>query len=259
MSRKFVCVRIETFENKESESLVKRVLGGQLANTAFAILNPDGTSKLTPGSRSPGMSLANKRTDTTGKDNKEIIRKLNRIAGDFESVGEMSEAILQDFHSLRQALNCASADQRLLVVINADDSERESIQSTLQNVFTNESVMGKFHLNFLNAETDQNWQEVLSGTEEGAGIMLVRSGQFGVDGEVLARVAIDAGEDKIKAALLEANQEFASVEVRKDYDQHVRAGRRDGVEFENEIPTNGSDGTSGRRGKRQRKRGRDRD
>jgi len=48
-SRKFVCIRIETYENKKSEAMVRKLLGGKFANTAFAIFNPTGTQQLSRG------------------------------------------------------------------------------------------------------------------------------------------------------------------------------------------------------------------
>ena len=237
-SRKFVCVRIETFENKESEQLVKKVLNGRLANTAFVIFNPSGTKTLTRSGRGPQMAMAGSRTDTSGKQNTSILASMNRIAKQFKS--KSSSAELQDFHSLRQALNCASADQRLLVVVNGAKSELATTKKTLKSVFADEEVIGKYHLNFLDPKTDRNWTKVLNGEKKEPGIMVVRSSQFGLEGQVIEQLKLDAGKETIVAALSKANTQFAKQEVRKNYEQHVQAGRRKGIEFENEISREGA-------------------
>lgn len=254
-SRDFVCIRIETYENKQSEELVKRI-NGRLANTAFAILNPDGSRMLTRGSRSPSMSMSNNRgkTDTTGSENSEIISKMMQISNRFASKGDSSEAELQDFHSLRQALNCASADQRLLVFVNASDDQRDQVTPTLKRVFADEEIIGKFHIDFVNDETDQGWNRILQGSKNKPSIVVVRSGKFGLDGQAVEQLPIDASEEAMKDALLKANAQFAKVEVRKEYESHVRDGRRQRINFENEIPRQGSDGTGGKQGRQRTRR-----
>ena len=97
------------------------------------------------------------------------------------------------------------------------------------------------------------------------GILIVRSGQFGLDGTVVDRLGLDASSDQIKDALLNANQRFSTVEKRKDYQSHVQAGRRQGIKYESVIPygeDRDGDGEIDRRGssrgQRGGRRGRDR-
>ena len=48
-SRKFVCVRLQTYENSAERSLLKTIFVGrsrELENTTFSIMNPDGTRNL---------------------------------------------------------------------------------------------------------------------------------------------------------------------------------------------------------------------
>jgi len=52
-SRDFVCIRVETYESKRSEAMVRQLLRGKFENTSMAIFNPDGTEQLTRGARSP--------------------------------------------------------------------------------------------------------------------------------------------------------------------------------------------------------------
>ncbi len=253
-SRKFVCVRLETYENLESEELVKRI-NGRLANTAFAILSPDGQEMLTPGGRSPSRALSDNggKTDTTGSENEELIDKMVRIVDRYEPQASDSASELQDFHSLRQALNCASADQRLLVFVNAP-YDSESVQQKLKTVFADEQVLGKFHLNFADPAVDAEWASVVEGAKDSPSIFVIQSGKFGIDGKVLEQVAIDSETDAIKATLLKANEQFATVEKRKDYESHVREGRRKRIHFENEIPLQGTDGNGGRSNRSRSKR-----
>src|SRR5947209_3773331 len=55
-SRRFVCIRLATYENAEEGSLLKslvRTRSGELENSVFAILAPDGQRRLIRAARSP--------------------------------------------------------------------------------------------------------------------------------------------------------------------------------------------------------------
>ena len=244
-----MCVRIETFENKESEQLVRKVLNGNYANTSFAIFNPQGTRMLTRGGRSPSMAMSadRGRTDPSGRENAELIGKLNQISRQYRQTADTKTAELQDFNSLRQALNCASADQRLLIFVNCPKQQRDVVESKLKSIFSDKEIVGKFHLNFFNEKTDSEWARVIEGAKNKPSIVVVRSGQFGLEGRALKQLALDAADAKIKEALLEANEYFAKVEKRKNYEEHVQAGRRQRVYFENEISRKGTSDGGNRR------------
>ena len=186
------------------------------------------------------MVQGRSRTDTSGSQNETIIDQMERIASRYTPRQDGPAAGLQDFHSLRQALNCASADQRPLVVVQSKTADRASVEEKLRSLFGDDDVIGKFHLDFLDPRVDRRWEAMIDGAENDTGILVVRSSQFGLDGKVLRQVPLDADTATIKQALLEANQEFAQVEVRKNYGQHVQAGRRQRIQFENEISNEGA-------------------
>ena len=231
-SRDFVCIRIETYENKESEKIVRSLLNGRFANTAFCIFDPQGKKKLTSAGRGPNL-LAGRRGEDD--DVASVVRRMNKIASRYPRSADLSKAVLQDFHSFRQALNVASADQRLLVFVNADENERLPAIENLQQVFSDEEFIGKFHLDFLN-EGDKRWYKTIKSGGKEPGIFVIRSGTFGVDGSALDRLDLNASADEIRKSMVTASKQFSSDEKRKTYLDHVRQGRRNRIYFENEIP-----------------------
>ena len=90
-------------------------------------------------------------------------------------------------------------------------------------------------MDFLDDE-DTDWHKTIKSVEKEPGIMVIRSGKFGVDGTAVDRLKLDSSADEIRQSLLAANKQFASVEKRKSYSAHVQQGRRKGIYFENEIP-----------------------
>ena len=216
--------------------MVRELLNGALANTAFCVFDPKGEKRLSRTGRGPAMGLSSKRGPNRRTGDDAVIEKMHEIASKYKPTGEDSETILQDFHSFRQALNVASADQRLLVFVNAEEKEARKVSSELQNVFSDEDIVGKFHLNFLNQSKDKNWSKAIKGASKKEGIAIIKAGTFGLEGQLVELLPLSNDAKKIKTALLAANEKFAANEKRKNYSSHVRAGKRKGVFFENEIP-----------------------
>ena len=200
------------------------------------------------------MIRGRSRTDTSGAQNGQIVAQMNQIARQYRPTGNLSGAVLQDFNSLRQALNCASADQRLLVFVNVPHSDRADVEQIIQAVFADKDVIGKFHLDFTDYPTDRGWTKVIHGAEAKPSIMVIRPSQFGLDGRVGAQLALSANLETIRSSLLKSNEYFAKVEKRKDYEEHVQAGKRQRIFFENEISRRGSEDTGGKAARRPRRR-----
>jgi len=148
---------------------------------------------------------------------------------------DLAAASVQDFHSLKQSLNVASADQRLLVWVVDNESTHLEVKERLKKVMNDVDVVGRFHVDFVSAG-DQGWAEVVSGEVAKEGLFVIRAGEFGVDGDVMQELPLGAGMKVIRKALLETNERYAKLEKRKVYGEHVLKGRREGVSFENVMP-----------------------
>ena len=182
---------------------------------------------------------------------------MKRIASEYQPKSD-GAAELQDFLSFRQALNVASADQRLLVFVNADKAAVEKLSPTLKKLFADKDIIGRFHLDFVSKE-DAEWGKVIAGAPSEPAINVIRAGKFGLDGTAVSSLSLDTSLEDLKTGLLAENKKFSEVESRKDYAGHVRAGRRQGIKYETEIPygeDRDGDGQIDQRGKRNGKRGR---
>jgi len=160
---------------------------------------------------------------------------MNRIALQFRP-NSRGNPLLQDFDTLRLALNVASADQRLLVVVNAPQRSFAKQEGKFRSVFADKDIIGKFHMDILDPKADAGWAKVISRASSKPGVMLVYASKFGLDGRVVAQLGLADSEKTIKRTLLKLNQQFSQAEERKDYATHVREGRRSGIDFENAIP-----------------------
>lgn len=237
-SRDFVCVRLETFENKEHEQLVRKILHGRFANTAFCVLAPDGEEMLTRSSRGPSSVLGSTGRGPAAESGstEDVIEEMEAIAKQFRPRGDAEEAVLQNFHTFRQALNVAAGDQRLLVFVAANESGQADLQESLKPVFNSDEVIGKFHLDFANLEKDKDWSKAISGAGSKPGIFVIQADSFGQEGKLVANYPLTTDVAQMTSSLLAENTKFAENEERKIYSDHVIEGRRKDIYFENEIP-----------------------
>lgn len=238
-SRDFVCVRLESYENKEYHDMVRSFLNGRFENTAFCVLAPDGKTRLSGTGRSPNQGLGGRRGprgNPGGKNDTIVIEAMERIAKKYRVKGDADEAVVQDFHTFRQGLNVASADQRLLLLVVAPQQSREELRRSLRPVMADEEVIGRFHVDFAAAKGDTQWADAVSGEKSKSGLFVIQSDAFGMEGQVLAQLPLEAENGEIKEALLKANTAYAKSEKRKVYSEHVSQGRREQVYFENEMP-----------------------
>ena len=154
------------------------------------------------------------------------------IAKKYPAKASEKDAIVQDFHSVRQALNVASADQRVLVIAHGSKKQLDPLRQSLKAVANDNRVVGRFHFDF--DKTDK-WQKAVNGLKHEAGIALIRPSEFGMKGTVMAHLPLSAPKADIVKSLLTANASFAKTTKKKVYSQHVDKGQRQGIYFKGAV------------------------
>lgn len=220
--------------------MVREFLNGRFENTAFCILSPDGKKRLSGTGRSPQMGFRiGGRPEVNGSEqdanNRKIIAEMEKIAAKYRSKSSEAGAVVQDFHTFKQALNIASGDQRLLVFSVASNKHLASIKKTIQHVANHPDMVGRFHYDFA-GKADVQWSKAIEGDRNKTGIFIIRAGEFGQEGQVVAELPLGSNAVKIRDVLGRVNKEFAASEKRKDYSEHVAKGRRENVKYEDNMP-----------------------
>lgn len=216
-------MRIDSYESEAHQEWVRRFLGGRFENSVFAILAPNGQDWLSRGDRSPNQVF--------GSDAR-VLSGMKAIADRFPGKGDLAEALVEDFHTVRQALNVASADQRVLVLTAGSGDEVSGARDSLRAIANHKDVIGRFHFDF---DTGYGWRQTVKSVKSASGIFLIRPGEFGMDGDVMAELEINAVNSAILAALEKARAEFAATTDKKVYSEHVAKGGKLGIYFEGNV------------------------
>lgn len=230
-----MCVRLDTYESKETQDRIRDLLDGSMQNTAFVIYAPDGKTKLTRSGRAPELVFGRGRlASRNGSSNEEVIKGMEKIAAKYEMKGDLTQAELQDFDSFKQSLNIASSDQKLLVFTVSPRAKLPAVEKVLTEVANDAEVHGRFHFDTA-GKPDVKWAEKVTKEKNKTGVFVIRSGQFGQEGYVMTEFPLDVTVESLKAGLLAANETFAKLEERKHYGDHVSDGRRKGIKFDSNV------------------------
>ena len=227
-SRKFVCIRLMTYEDeKEAEFMKSIYLGrsGQLENTTFAILSPDGKTKLTKTGRGPFHEYRSGRDMAAG---------MNQIALRYQQSesAKYTDPKLPEAKSVDLALNVSAADNLPLVVVyGKDEKQIEKLNSQLRPLVWSDEFAGEFCFASTNDAADL---KPILGNHNLNSILVVEPDQFGVSGKVVAR--LDASTTKEKIALNLKLVLAKHKAIPKSHDSHVQLGIQLGLDWQSEIP-----------------------
>jgi hypothetical protein len=225
-SRKFVCIRLATYEDRQEAALLKSLFvgrSGDLENTTFAILSPDGQRQLTRSHRSPTHTQSSAA---------QMAETMNRIAGQYQVQRSTAEPALPTAANLRLALDIAACDQQLLVTLYTSDAAAlRALEGRLRKLAWSGDFIGQF---VYATTSDAEHLKPIDGIAPGNALLVVQPDRFGLKGKVLAQTSAKASLEEWRQALragIEQQQRFE-----RTLPQHIRDGQRHGVFWETRIP-----------------------
>jgi hypothetical protein len=232
-SRKFVCMRLLTYESAEEATILKSFFigrSGQLENTTFALVAPDGKTKLSRAGRSPDFAFQGGAGKTPAQ---EMAESMAEIASRYEktSTASASEASpLPLTKTVRLALDVAACDGLPLVVVSCDDAaKRAALTERLAALAWSAPFVGRF-VHVVAATSDE--LKPVDGAKPG--LLVVEPDEFGTKGTILAQAAVDADAAKLTAALSDGLAKHHA--TAKDSRTHIEQGRRLGIRWTTVIP-----------------------
>ncbi len=252
VSREFVCARLSTYEDKDEAEFLATVFtgrSGQLENTVFSILAPDGETKLTRAGRSPQMALGDGRPrrgrpdSPGGEDVTKMVATLTDIAARYakKQKGKTGPGTMPYVEDVRLGLNVAACDMLpTAIVVAKTDAAREALEKQLRPLAWADDFIGRL----VWAETTKRKDlEKIAEVAADAALVIVQPDAFGLEGKVLAQTA-KTDADSLEKALAAAMKAHAP--GTKDAREHIREGRKKGVDWEGEVPVTDPHGPSRR-------------
>ncbi len=227
-SRRFVCVRLTTYEDKDEGAFLKSfnvTRSGELENTVFTILSPDGKRTLVRASRSA--------SHTFGESGR-MAQTMERIAGEHETKKTTKDRLpeLPKVRNVRLALDVAACDNQPLVVLFATDAAaRKKLEERLTPLAWDNAFLGRF---VYVLASDAKELSAVEGVKPGAGFLVIQPDRFGQKGQVLEQVSADASDADLAKVLKSGAAKHEK--VTKTFGSHVREGQRLGVFWETQIP-----------------------
>jgi hypothetical protein len=224
-SRKFVCIRMMTYENSAEMHLLQSfgaTGSGQVENTLVCVLSPDGRRQLTEASRSLREVFG---------DADRMAEELDRIAKTSTVSGKQSESTeLPKLDNVRLALDVAACDKHPLVVVFAvDPSIRQSLERRLGQLAWRPDLIGKLVYTSTGKAADLSMVEA---AHPGSGAIVVQPDRFGLKGTVIGRLA--ESDSDWQPGLLTALAQFQKPD--EDFAEHVHDGRLERVFWKTPLP-----------------------
>jgi len=254
-SRKFVCIRLATYESAEENQVLKRMFapGGVLQNTVFAILAPNGRTHLVRSGRSPvwafgGLSGPGIHTQPVSAI-KNMAQTMQAIAGKYPGKTQATRESmpLPYLSDVRLALNVAAADRQPLVAVyspNAD--QRRRMEQALSPIAWSGQFIGTAQYVAANNLTDF---KSIKGYTGQTGFVVIQPGTFGLTGEVLGVIPADTPAAQLQTQMANALARHKPNQL--SYNQHRQAGVQAGARWQSKTPvTDGARRRPGRRGRR---------
>ena len=217
-AKKFVCIRLTSYEDETEKKFVSKIVNGEPANTAFAMLTPEGERALR--GRGPGRGPRD-----LYKDAADMAKGMDELAEKYPPKKAEGAPALPVTLNAKVGLAVAAGDLQPLVVVLADSAKRREEL---------EAFAGR--LTYATAATTKDIPKVDKRTIK-EGILLIEPDIFGAGGKVVKEVPFD----EVAKQLADAMRETLKAHLRTEKNRRTLAtlGLKEGIFYETGIPVSG--------------------
>ncbi len=240
-SKEFVCIRLTAYEDESERVFMSKLVKGQVSNTAFAILAPDGTPAVQNKGTGKGPSGL---FDNAA----EMARGLKEIASRYPSKASQGAPALPVTLNAKVGMVVAAADnQPFALVLSADPDRQQQLEEKLAKIAWNSHFEGRFI--YAMASSMEEISRV-KGCSISDGILLIEPDMFGMGGKIVAEIPGDPSAEAIEQAMTKCMQNF--VPVQKTRSELAAKGFQQEIFYETGIPVSGKGEAADREKYRQR-------
>lgn len=240
-SKEFVCIRLTAYEDESERVFMSQLVRGQVTNTAFAILAPDGT----PAVQNKGTG---KGPSGLFEDAAEMARGLKDIASRYPSKAAQGAPALPVTLNGKVGMVVAAADNLpFALVFAADPQHQQQLEEKLATVAWTRNFEGRF-IYALAASMEEISR--VRGCTISEGILLIEPDMFGAGGKIVAEISADQSGASIEQSMMKCLQSF--VPIQKTRRELAAKGFQQEIFYETGIPVSGKGEAADRDKYRQR-------
>ena len=227
-ARKFVCIRIATYEDQDEADFIKEHLmggSGDLRNFGFALASSDFKEIFRRSERGPNFVYENAA---------EMAKELHHVAENHQAKRAEADQwpAVPEMKNVRLALNVASCDGLPgLLVVAGDEASLTGLKHNLSMVVWDKEISGLYVYGSTTAR-EQDLKMVKGDIPE-SGYLIVRPDAYGMKAEVIASLPADLSGDDLKSKLLSVASDYKRIS--KTHGTHVRGGRQSGFSWQTEV------------------------
>jgi len=246
-SREFVCIRLPTYESREEVNFLKTLYvstTGEIANTMFALLSPDGKTRLSEADRSPAQvfgGVINRRSGQPGATEQneaaaarmvETMKVLS-LAYPGKKGAAGAHRALPYLSDLRMAVNVAACDNQPLLVIYAEKpGELQALEKVLEPLAWTEEIIGRAV--YVTVGDAEEYGRLIKDKKPAAGYVLVAPEAYGRHATPLLKLSSAEKPESIRKQLLASLALYNPSP--KDSDKHEAAGLEAGIQWQPKTP-----------------------
>lgn len=228
-SREFVCIRLISYESEAEKAFVASLKRGEVANTAFALLAPDGSHAVR--GRGPGRGPRDLYQDAAA-----MAKGMGEIADKYPGKKAPGVPALPVNLSAKVGLVVAASDlQPLLLVVAENPARRQELESMVAKQAWSGEFEGR--ITYASAAKPDELPGI-RGIGVNEGVVLIEPDIFGLSGKVVAELPSAELETKLAKAMRETVA--AHVKPEKTRRQMAQRGFQEGVFYETGIPVSGT-------------------
>ena len=245
-SKKFVCIRLATYENADENEVLKGVFapGGVLQNTVFSLMSPDGRTSLVRAGRSPAWAFGGQVGRGIHQQPPEVIGKMAQTMeaialaypGKDKPVGRVPLPYLAD---IKLALNIAAADRLPLVAVFGNAAQRKQMEQQLEPMAWADEFLGRA---LYVPVTQLGEFKAITGLKTQAGYVVIQPDIFGLKGNVIQEISLLTTAAQLKQYLYKAVGRHQPSTL--TYEQHRSQGAAAGQRWQSKTPNTDGIGRS---------------
>lgn len=227
-AKKFVCIRLTSYEDESEKLFVSTLVKGEVANTAFAILAPDGTPAVR--GRGPGRGPSD-----LYKDSADMAKGMDAIAQKYPLKKVDGVPALPVALNATVGMAIAAGDNQPLILVLSSDAKRQAEMEAKVTAFAwNKDFEGRFV--YATASSMKDLPKVQGHTITD-GVLLIEPDIFGVGGKVVKEISGDQLSKQLRDAMQETVKNHVVIE--KARRELAQRGLKEGIFYETGIPVSG--------------------